>query len=261
MPLGGKNLTRKTALITGSARGLGKVTAWRLAKDGINVITTYRSNQESALQYMNELAETYNIQAYALPYDVTIPHHHQELINRCFELCNGIDILIHNAGPYIQERKSLVEYTGDEWEYLIHGNLSSMFYLASGVIPYMRKNKWGRIITMGFDQSDHAPGWKYRSAFAAAKTGLTSLTKTLALEEAGYGITANMVCPGDIVDPWKECLRGANGEVSDSVPVGRPGTGGDIARVISFLCSEESDFITGTVIPVTGGQDVLSKTR
>ena len=254
-------MTRKTALITGSARGLGKVTARQLAKDGMNVITTYRRNQESALQYMNELAETYNIHAYALPYDVTIHHHHQELIDTCFELCGGIDILVHNAGPYIQERKPMVNYTGEEWEYLVNGNLSSMFYLAGGVIPYMRKNKWGRIITMGFDQADHAPGWKYRSAFAAAKTGLTSLTKTLALEEAEYGITVNMVCPGDIVDPWKEFLHGTKGEAAENVPVGRPGTGGDIARVISFLCAEESDFITGTVIPVTGGQDVLSKTR
>ena len=254
-------MTRKTALITGSARGLGRVTARQLAKDGINIITTYRHHQESSLRFMDELAETYNIRAYALPYDVTIRNHHKNLIDTCFELCDGIDILVHNAGPYIQERKPMMEYTGEEWEYLINGNLSSMFYLASAVIPNMRKNKWGRIITMGFDQSDHAPGWKYRSAFAAAKTGLTSLTKTLALEEAEYGITANMVCPGDIVDPWKEHFRVVEGEVAENVPVGRPGTGGDIARVISFLCAEESDFITGAVIPVTGGQDVLSKTR
>lgn len=254
-------MTRKTALITGSARGLGRATARQLAMDGINVITTYRTNQNSAIQDMQELAQNYNVQAYALPYDVTVRDHHRKLIHQCYELCGGIDILIHNAGPYIQERKPMMEYTEEEWEYLINGNLSSMFYLARLVIPYMRVNKWGRIITMGFDQSDHAPGWKYRSAFAASKTGLTSLTKTLALEEAEYGITANMVCPGDIVDPWKESFRVEEGIVSENVPVGRPGTGGDIARVISFLCAEEADFITGTVIPVTGGQDVLSKTR
>ncbi len=254
-------MTRKTALITGSARGLGRATATQLAKDGINVITTYRKNQDSANQYMQELAQNYNVQAYALPYDVTVRDNHRNLIQQCNELCDGIDILIHNAGPYIQERKTMMEYTDDEWEYLINGNLSSMFYLAKLIIPYMRANRWGRIITMGFDQSDHAPGWKYRSAFATAKTGLTSLTKTLALEEAEHGITANMVCPGDIVDPWKESLSVEDGVVSEHVPVGRPGTGGDIARVISFLCAEEADFITGTVIPVTGGQDVLSKTR
>ncbi len=254
-------MTRKTALITGSARGLGKATARQLAKDGINVITTYRENQAKAIQDMKDLAQTYKVKAYALPYDVTIRENHRDLIHKCYELCDGIDILIHNAGPYIQERKSMLEYTDEEWEYLINGNLSSMFYLASAAIPYMRANKWGRIITMGFDQSDHSPGWKYRSAFAAAKTGLTSLTKTLAMEEAEYGITANMVCPGDIVDPWKESFRVDEGVVSNKVPVGRPGTGGDIARVISFLCTEESDFITGTVIPVTGGQDVLSKSR
>ncbi len=80
------------------------------------------------------------------------------------------------------------------------------------------------------------------------------------MEEAANGITVNMVCPGDIVPEWKERpISDARGESDGSTPVGRPGTGEDLSRVIAFLCKEDSDFITGSVIPVTGGKDVLGK--
>ena len=152
------------------------------------------------------------------------------------------------------------EYSIQEWQYMINGNLNSFFYLAQYILPYMRKQKWGRMITFGFDRSDTAPGWIYRSAFAAAKSGLTSLTKTLALEEAGNGITVNMICPGDIIPTWKEkSIEEAKVVQDESVPVGRPGTGEDIARMVLFLSSDESSFITGSIIPVTGGKDVLGK--
>ncbi len=173
---------------------------------------------------------------------------------------SSIDILIHNAGPYLHERKKLTDYSIAEWQYLMEGNLSAVFYLVKQVIPVMRKQKWGRIITMGFDRVETAPGWIYRSGFAAAKTGLASLTRSIAIEEAEYGITANMVCPGDIVNEWKEKIinntLNHDGQLSHVV---RPGTGEDIARVIAFLVDEKSSFITGSIIPVTGGIDVLGK--
>ncbi len=154
----------------------------------------------------------------------------------------------------------MADYEIKEWDYLINGNLNAVFYLSNLLIPYMRKQKWGRIITVGFDRVESAPGWIYRSAFAAAKSGLASLTKTIALEEAEHGITANMVCPGDIIGEWKEReIMESLKEKDDSVPVGRPGTGEDVSRVISFLADENSSFITGSVIPVTGGKDVLGK--
>ncbi|WP_455662907.1 SDR family oxidoreductase [Pradoshia sp.] len=252
---------KRTALITGSASGLGRVAAERLAQDGYTIITTYLHSKERAEAFMHELAETYNISAYAFHYDASKREAHGNLLKECRQVSPQIDILVHNAGPYIQERRTMSEYTEEEWEYMIHGNLTSMFMLARRLIPGMRQNGWGRIITMGFDQSNTAPGWKYRSAFAAAKSGLTSLTKTLAIEEAEYGITVNMVCPGDIVHPYKEMSHPDRTVEIENVPVGRPGTGADIARVISFLCEEDSDFITGAIIPVTGGQDVLSKYR
>lgn len=103
--------------------------------------------------------------------------------------------MINNAGPYIFERKKLADYTDDEWYGMLEGNLSAVFHLFKAVIPIMRKQQFGRIITYGFQGAAHAPGWLHRSAFGAAKVGLASLTKTIAIEEAEFGITANMVCP------------------------------------------------------------------
>ncbi|GAJ05057.1 unnamed protein product [marine sediment metagenome] len=110
----------------------------------------------------------------------------------------------------------------------------------------MRNQRFGRIVTYGFQGADHAPGWMYRSAFSAAKVGLVSLTKTIALEEAEYGITANMVCPGNIVGEMKEATIAYARQMKDDItPIGRSGTGEDIARVVEFLCDDCSDMITG----------------
>ncbi|WP_203363790.1 SDR family oxidoreductase [Bacillus sp. REN10] len=250
----------KTALITGGSRGIGKRTAMTLAENGMNLVINYRSNENEAVQFAEQLSKDYAIQAIAIQGDISKKEDCDRLIQRAFERFSGIDIFIHNAGPYIKERKTLDEYTWDEWAYMMDGNLNSVFYLTKLTLPFMRANGWGRIVTFGFDRVETAPGWIYRSAFAAAKTGLASLTRTIAIEEAKHGITANMVCPGDIIGEWKEKnIVDAYAEPNVLTPVGRNGTGEDLARVISFLVSEPSSFITGSIIPVTGGQDVLGK--
>jgi 3-oxoacyl-[acyl-carrier protein] reductase len=137
---------------------------------------------------------------------------------------------------------------------MVEGNLSSVFYLVREVVPVMRKQGRGRIITFGFAEAEQAPPWPGFGAYAAAKTGLVTLTRTLAQEEAAHGITVNMVVPGDIRDPYKEApITSARGVRDPRNPVGRPGTGEDLARVVRFLAHPDADFITGAVIPVTGG--------
>jgi 3-oxoacyl-[acyl-carrier protein] reductase len=255
-------LKRKTALVTGSATGLGKRTAIELASQGIHLVINYVKNEANALQLAKDLETRYGINAIALQADVSKPEEAERLVNQALEQAGRIDILINGAGPYISERKKLTEYSLEEWHYLLHGNLSSVFYLSRLLIPRMRQERWGRIINFAFDRADHAPGWIYRSAFAAAKTGLVSLTKTMALEEAENGITVNMICPGDIIGAHKEANIADVRTIHDpQTPVGRPGSGEDIARTIAFLCADNSDFITGSVIQVTGGKDVLNKYR
>jgi 3-oxoacyl-[acyl-carrier protein] reductase len=250
----------KTALITGGATGIGRRTALQLAAEGINLIINYRHSKIEAEELAADITKRYNTKNICIKGDITRYEDCENIVSQAMNVFSSIDIIVHNAGPYISERKKMADYEIHEWNYLINGNLNAVFYLSNLLIPYMRKRKWGRIITVGFDRVESAPGWIYRSAFAAAKSGLASLTKTLALEEAEFGITVNMVCPGDIIGDWKEkAIEEARNEHDDTVPVGRPGTGEDISRVISFLANDHSSFITGSIIPITGGKDVLGK--
>jgi 3-oxoacyl-[acyl-carrier protein] reductase len=249
---------KKTALITGGATGLGKKTACRLAELGFQLAINYRNSSQEAILLSKELEDKFGSKIICIQGDVANQSDCTQIVETVISEFTSIDVIIHNAGPYVLERKKLTEYSFVEWNYLINGNLNAVFYLSKAVIPIMRERRWGRIITMGFERVETSPGWVYRSAFAAAKTGLASLTRTIAIEEAANGITANMVCPGDIISPWKE-KKIEEATFSESVPVGRQGTGEDISRVISFLVDEKSDFITGSIIPVTGGKDVLGK--
>lgn len=253
-------MKNKTALITGGAVGIGRRTAQQLAAEGINVIINYRSSKNEALELATYLTERYSTRNICIQGDITEYEACRKIVADALKEFPAIDIVVHNAGPYVSERKKMGEYGIDEWNYIINGNLNAVFYLSNLIIPSMRERKWGRIITVGFDRVESAPGWIYRSAFAAAKSGLASLTKTIALEEAENGITANMVCPGDIIGDWKEkAIEDSLHTVDPTVPVGRPGTGQDVSRVISFLANEQSSFITGSIIPITGGKDVLGK--
>lgn len=251
-------MDKKVALITGGATGIGKQTAIQLAAQGYQLAINYRSNALEAEKLLNYLNEMYGTKYMIIQGDVANKDDCEKIVLETVKMFEKIDILIHNAGPYVHERKTLIDYDFDEWNYLVQGNLSSTFYLAKQIIPIMRAQKWGRIITIGFDRIETAPGWIYRSAFAAAKTGLASLTRTIALEERKHGITANMISPGDITSEWKERT------IEDAIAVQsnrfeREGTGEDIARVIAFLVDEKSDFITGSIISATGGVDVLGK--
>ncbi len=254
-----KLLSRKVAIVTGSATGLGKRTAIELAKQGHNIVLNYVRSKQAAVETATYIEEQLNVKAIALKADISKQSEVANLIQQTIKKMGTIDILVHNAGPYIKEQKKFSEYTLDEWKAMINGNLNSCFYLLTDILPIMQKKRWGRIIMLGFDQVGAAPAWKYRSAYAAAKTGVASLTRTLALEEAENGITVNMVCPGDIVGEYKEMSIEDVDTIATDEPIGRKGTGEDIARTIAFLCEEKSEYITGSIIEVTGGQDILSK--
>ncbi|TFE03289.1 SDR family oxidoreductase [Jeotgalibacillus sp. R-1-5s-1] len=250
----------KTVLITGGTKGIGKVTALQFAEKKYQIVVNYRSDEKQAEQFASKLSLVSGKECKIIKADISTEKGCESLVSKIKEHQLHIDILIHNAGPYISDRKKMTEYSFNEWSTMINGNLNAVFHLSKAFIPHMREQKWGRIITYGFDRAETAPGWMYRSAFAAAKSGLVSLTKTISMEEAENGITANMVCPGDITGEWKEKVIESAQESDDHQnPVGRPGTGEDLARMISFLCDDHSDFVTGAVIPVTGGKDVLGK--
>lgn len=250
------------ALITAGSKGLGrKVTETLLAK-GYSVTVNYRQDEE-AVSRLKEACPDCLDRLQFVKGDVTKKEDLLRIAEAALNRFGRIDFLINNAGPYIFERKKLADYTDDEWYGMLEGNLSAVFHLFKAVIPIMRKQQFGRIITYGFQGAAHAPGWLHRSAFGAAKVGLASLTKTIAIEEAEFGITANMVCPGDIVGDMKEAsIEEARKQIGkEKTPIGRSGTGEDIARIIAFLCEENSDLVTGTVIEATGGLNVINKNQ
>lgn len=249
------------ALITAGTKGIGKKVTEKLLKDGYNVTISYRADLETVERLTKEW-QLYDDHFQFIQADVTKKIDLHALVDKASSTFGNIHILINNAGPYVFQRKKLVDYSESEWNEMIEGNLNSVFHLLKKIIPMMRKEKFGRIITYGFQGAESSPGWIYRSAFAAAKVGLVSLTKTLAVEEAEHGITANMVCPGNILGEMKEAsIAYSRNFVDHDTPIGRSGTGEDISRAIAFLCDKDADMITGTVLEVTGGVDVLSRFR
>jgi len=255
----GRNFIVRHALITAGSKGLGKKVTEEFLRRGFSVTVNYHQD----LNAVNHLQTTYAHLSNRLLFvqgDVTKKDDLTNMIEQSLDRFGRIDCLINNAGPYIFERKKLADYTDEEWYQMIEGNLSSVFHLFKRIVPIMRKQKYGRIITYGFQGANSSPGWLHRSAFSAAKVGLVSLTKTISIEEAEHGITANMICPGNIVGEMKEAtIEEARSLHDNQTPIGRSGTGEDIARTISFLCEENSDMITGSIIEVTGGVNVVHR--
>lgn len=249
------------AFITAGTKGLGVQATKALLENGYSVTATYRSDIE-AVKRLKKQWHDYTDRLQFIRTDITKKEDIHNAIQVTLQRFGRLDILINNAGPYIFERKKLVHYEEDEWHEIIDGNLTAMYHMLKKVVPVMREQRFGRIVTYGFQGANSAPGWIYRSAYAAAKVGLVSLMKTVAIEEAQYGITANMVCPGDIVGAMKEAsIKKARKYEDTETPIGRSGTGEDIARAVLFLCDDDADMVTGTVLEVTGGVDVFHRYR
>lgn len=243
--------------MTGSAKGLGRRTALELAAAGCDVALNYVASRAEAEQVAEEIARMGRKVA-AIRADISSPEEALHLVDEAERLVGGIDILVNNAGPFIRERKLFADYTTADIHYLMNGNLVGTMLLDHRVLPGMRSRGWGRIIHFGFGHAAEARSWPHRAVYAAAKVGLVSFTKTLAVEEAANGITVNMICPGDIWGGNKEKgIADVDGVLDDESPRGRPGTGQDVARVITFLCQPDSDFITGNTIDVSGGLDPI----
>ncbi|WP_079708258.1 SDR family oxidoreductase [Paraliobacillus ryukyuensis] len=245
------------AFITAGSKGLGRQVTEYFLRAGHNVTITYRSDHSK----VKELESHYTIdKIHVIQADVTKKTDLEKAVHEANKRFGTIDYLINNAGPYIFERKKLMDYSEEEWNLMQKGNLDAVFHLLKLTIPAMRQQRFGRIINYGFQGANTAAGWIYRSAFAAAKVGLVSLTKTIAYEEAEYGITSNMVCPGNSTGDMKEATIEASRNIHDTnTPIGRSATGEDIARSILFLCENDSDMITGTVFEITGGLDVIHR--
>lgn len=251
------SLEGKVALITGSAKGLGKMTALELAAQGCDLVINYVHSETEAMALAEQIQQR-GVRCLALRADVAKYTELSALVSEAERTFGRIDILVNNAGPFIRERREFQDYTPEEIDYMTQGNFLGVMQLDRMVLPGMRSRRWGRIIHFGFGHAAEARAWPHRAVYAAAKVGLVSFTKTLAVEEAPYGITVNMICPGDIRGDNKEKRIDEVLHLHDEEsPRGRPGAGEDVSRVIAFLCDPRSDFVTGNIIDVSGALDPI----
>lgn len=248
---------KRTVLITGGARGLGRHIARTLAAEGYNIAFSYLNSEREAEELADEIRQAGG-EAEAYRADMTDEDALAGMVGRAEDRFGGIDVLINNAGPFVRERRRLADYGREEIRYLLAANLWSAMELDRLVLPGMRSRGFGRIIHFGYAGASESRGWPERAVYAAAKAGLVSFTKSLAVEEAPYGITVNMVCPGDIKGDNKEKqIADMAGKRDPESPRIRPGAGEDISRVIAFLIGDQSDYITGAIIDVTGGMNPI----
>ena len=242
-------LRNRVALVTGASRGIGKEIALTLGKAGARVAVSYRTNKLGAQKVANAL-RAMGTEGLAVPSDVTSPQHTKELIENLVRRFGRLDILVNNVGDF--EWKPVLETTIEEWHASVASNLFSVFYASKYAIPAMRRQRWGRIINLGAVGAERAFGQAKISAYSAAKAGMVAFTRSLALEEARYGITVNVVNP-PIIDNKELSLEEAKRMTDARFPAGRPATAEDVAAAVKFFASEQAGFITGQVINVSGG--------
>ena len=252
----------KTALVTGSTSGIGLAYAKALAGEGANVVINGFGDPSSIEQERLELERLSGARAFYSGHDLSKTSEIEAMMAEAAAAFGGVDILINNAG--VQHVSPVEEFPADKWDLIIALNLSSAFHSCRLAIPYMKAKGWGRIIQTASAHSLTAS--PYKSAYVAAKHGIAGLTKTIALETATFGITANCISPGYVWTPLVENqipdtmkARGMTREqvVNDVLLAGQPTkqfvTVEQVAATALFLCSEAAANVTGANISVDGG--------
>lgn len=236
------------AIVTGGTRGIGRAISEDLHNEGYKVIANYSSNDLKAKEF---LAET-GIEI--AKWNVSDYHACQENVKRITEEFNlPVSVLINNAG--ISRDSMLHKLDHDSWYDVINVNLNSCFNMCKAVITAMREQNYGRIINIS--SINALTGRAGVSNYSAAKAGILGLTKSLAKESASKGITVNAIAPGYIDT---DLLSGVSAqvleEIANQIPVKRLGRPDEIARLVKFLVSKDSGFITGETISINGGHHI-----
>ena len=235
----------RVAIVTGGTRGIGRAICEALKADGFTVAANYGGNDEKARAFSGETG----IPAYK--WDVG---DHQACLDGCAQVAaevGPVDALVNNAG--ITRDATLLKMSFEDWYDVMRINLGGCFNMAKACFPGMKDRGWGRIVNIG---SINGQAGQYGQVnYAAAKSGIHGFTKALAQEGARFGITVNAIAPGYIDTEMVAAVpENVLEKIVARIPVGRLGHAEEIARGVTFLCSDNAGFVTGSTLSINGGQ-------
>ncbi len=246
-------LKNRVALVTGSARGIGKTIAETLANQGANVVIT-DLNIDQATATAEEIGSNFGVETLALQVDVSDFNSSNTMIKQALEAFERIDILVNNAG--ITRDNLIMRMDESDWDSVLDVNLKGAWNCSKALIRPMMKKRYGRIVNIS--SVSGLAGQAGQTNYSASKAGLIGLTKALAREVASRNITVNAVAPGfiptaltvDLPDELKEAMM-------KLIPLNRWGTPEEIAFAVAFFASKEAGYITGQVLSVDGGMMMM----
>ena len=240
---------RRVALVTGATRGIGKEIALELAQNGLDIAINYRSMQEGMEDLKKEIEE-YGVRCEFVGADVANFEQCESMVKETVEKFGKIDILVNNAG--ITKDGLIMRMKKEDFEAVIDINLIGTFNVTRNVIPYMIKQKSGRIINVSSVVG--VAGNAGQTNYSASKAGVIGFTKSLAKEVASRNILVNAIAPGFIDTDMTKVLSDSVKEgINAQIPLRRMGSPKEVAKVVKFLASEDSSYITGQVINIDGG--------
>lgn len=239
---------QRVAVVTGASRGIGRAIALRLARDGRHVVLISRS--EGPLSEVKSQIESAGGAASFIACDIADTKAFEQTIARVIDERGRLDILVNNAG--ITKDGLALRMSDEDWDAVLDTNLKSAFVACRTAARAMMKNRFGRIVNIG--STSGVVGNAGQANYAAAKAGLIGLTKSLARELGGKGITANVVAPGFIETDMTAGLPDEiKQKVQDAMAIKRLGTADDIAAAVAYVSSDGAGYLTGQTICIDGG--------
>lgn len=236
---------RKTVLITGASRGIGKACAIAFDKEGYQVIINYNKSMEQAESLAKSLSHAIAIKA-----DVSNSIEVENMLKKIYDTYGNIDVLVNNAG--IAQQKLFTDITEQEWDNMFNINIKSIFLLCKGVLPKMINQRYGKIINISSMWGE--VGASCEVHYSSSKAAIIGFTKALAKEVGLSNINVNCITPGVILTEMNKELTGEVLDIlKDETPLNKLGTPENIADMVTFLASAKADFITGQIIGVNGG--------
>ena len=243
-------MERKVALITGGSRGIGKAIAKKFAKEGYDIVINYVSESAELGKVKEEMIENRNVDILFVKADVTNYNGCEEMIKEVINKFGRIDVLVNNAG--ITKDGLLMRMKEEDFDKVIEVNLKGTFNVTKNVIPYMMKQRSGKIVNISSVVG--IGGNAGQANYAASKAGIIGFTKSVAKELASRNILANCVAPGFIKTDMTDVLSDAVKEnINKQIPLNKMGEADEVANALYFLASEENTYITGQVLNVDGG--------